>query len=615
MRRKATGLNPHALVGHGSGVAKRIDIASPASPVLIAHGVKVKKEVLKCVTKKLSVHSSNFPGLLFSFILHTVTPFRLNQPHVVRVNRNRALNTLGFILFDNLIREENKMIKSSFLIPGKKSSFKLRIVFVAALLAATMGFQTSIPNVFAADVYVDISNAGSEDGSAENPYRSIMAAVNHSTTGDIVRVAPGVYHENVVMKDGVDLIGADVTTTVLDADGQGSVVETSNNAMLSGFTIRNGTGGKHWYIDHYRNGGGVKCDRKNTTIANNIIEANYQVPGTSLYGGGVFLWESTATVRNNVIVGNQSWYGSGIYTYGGSPTIINNTFVDNRYHFSWYSQTILCVSSPGKVENNILYGNDAGEIWNLGRHRATISYNNFWDNRITSYSYYHYIWNETITYENEKGDNAVLADPSFVDALSGDYHLTAESPCIDTGNPLYYDPDATRSDIGAFYFAQVTMPELAADFKPEYALSSKKANHGTEVSASRASDSAREHANENATFNRNKDADYIKVASADAILETDGTFVLDRAVKLDPGDYSGELPEPTFLVVIFDEYYPVVSVSEDRRRVQIADWIDPEILPEGLLEDLAGLSLPQIPVEFYQILAEVQSGDKKGNKK
>jgi hypothetical protein len=509
------------------------------------------------------------------------------------------------------------MNKRTFLIIKKKLSPKLRILFVAALLAATMGLQTSIPPVYAADVYVNVSNAGSgsEDGSEANPYRSIMAAINHSTMGDIVRVAPGVYYENVVMKDGVDLIGADATTTVIDADGLGSVVETSNDAMLSGFTIRNGTGGKHWYIAHYRNGGGVKCNRKNTTIAYNIIETNYQMPGTSLYGGGVFLWESMATVRNNVIVGNQSFYGSGIYTYGGSPRILNNTFVDNRYQYAWYSQTILCVSSPGAVENNILYGNDAGEIWNLGRRRATISYNNFWDNRITSYSYYHYLWNETITYENEEGDNAVFADPMFVDASSSDYHITAESPCIDTGNPLYFDPDSTRSDIGAFYFAQIMTLELTPDLKPDYVLTSKKANHGTEVSASRASDSAKEHANENATFYRTADADYIKFAAADAILETDGALVLDRAVRLDPGDYSGELPETTYLVVIFDEYYPVVSVSDDRKRVHIADWNDPEIFPEGLLEDLTGLAVPQIPLEFYQVSAEVQDGDKKKNKK
>jgi hypothetical protein len=180
----------------------------------------------------------------------------------------------------------------------------------------------------------------------------------------------------------------------------------------------------------------------------------------------------------------------------------------------------------------------------------------------------------------------------FVDASSGDYHLTNESPCIDTGNPLFIDPDGTRSDIGVFYFEQF--------MKPNYVLTSKKANRSSEVSSSRASDRAKERANENAAFNRTEDADYIKVAEADAVLDTDGVLVLDRAVKLEPGDYGSGFPETIYLAVIFDEYYPIVSVSEDRKSVQISDWNDPESFPEELFEVLTGEELPYFAIEFYQ---------------
>jgi hypothetical protein len=64
------------------------------------------------------------------------------------------------------------------------------------------------------------------------------------------------------------------------------------------------------------------------------------------------------------------------------------------------------------------------------------------------------------TYNNLEGawfgvgnDNA---DPLFVDAENGDYRLTANSPCIDSGDPILMDPDNTRSDKGAFYFDQST---------------------------------------------------------------------------------------------------------------------------------------------------------------
>ncbi|MFQ5539429.1 MAG: nitrous oxide reductase family maturation protein NosD, partial [Candidatus Binatia bacterium] len=406
--------------------------------------------------------------------------------------------------------------------------------------------------------------------------------INHSTAGDTVRVTPGVYYENVVMKDGVDLIGADPTTTIIDAGGYGSVVEASANATLSGFTIRNGTGSKlWWYPAHipYRMGGGVRCVYKNTTIENNIIEANYRIPDTYLTGGGVFLYYCTATVRNNVIVGNHASAGSGLWITSGSPRILNNTFVDNSSHLA--QSTLQAVYTSAAVENNIFYGNSSGEIRIIvlpSSSPPTISYNNFRNNQIT--------WAP-----HERGDNFVVADPMFVDASGGDYHLTMESPCIDTGNPLYIDPDGTRSDIGAFYFEQF--------MKPDYVLTSKKANRSSEVSLSRASDRAKEHANENAAFNRTEDADYIKVAEADAVLDTDGVLVLDRAVKLEPGDYGSGLPETIYLAVIFEEYYPIVWVSEDRKSVQISDWNHPESFPEELFETLTDTELPFFAIEFY----------------
>lgn len=484
------------------------------------------------------------------------------------------------------------MNKRTFLTIKKSLTTKYNIFFVVALLAASIGFQTAMTAVYAADIYVGVSNGGSEDGSEANPYSTIMAAIDHSRARDTVRVAPRVYYENVVMKDGVDLIGADPATTVIDGGGNGSVVETSNDATLSGFTIRNGTGSYHWGWTFYRLGGGVMCDRKNTTIENNVIESNYQKLDTILYGGGIFLASCTATVRNNVIIGNKSRYGSGLYTLFGSPRILNNTFVDNRYQLEWYSQTLLSVSSSAAVENNIFFGNSAGEIWNRGT--KTISYNNFWDNRNTPYSYYNTA-GKMITYDNDRGDNSVVADPMFVNASDDDYYLTEESPNIDTGNPLYIDPDGTRSDIGAFYFEQF--------LKPNYVLTSKKANRGSKVSLSIASDRAtKEHANENAAFNRKENADYSKVAEADAVLETDGVLVLDRAVKLEPGDYGSGLSETIYLAVILGEYYPIVWVSEDRKSVQISDRNDLESFPEELFEVLTGTELPYFVIEFYQTI-------------
>ena len=56
-------------------------------------------------------------------------------------------------------------------------------------------------------------------------------------------------------------------------------------------------------------------------------------------------------------------------------------------------------------------------------------------------------------------------DPLFLNPDEDDFHLTENSPCIDTGDPHYPpDPDGTRADMGAFYFHHTPGAEVYADF-------------------------------------------------------------------------------------------------------------------------------------------------------
>ena len=49
-----------------------------------------------------------------------------------------------------------------------------------------------------------------------------------------------------------------------------------------------------------------------------------------------------------------------------------------------------------------------------------------------------------------------MADPYFVGASDRNFYLRSDSPCIDAGNPKSsYDPDGSRSDIGAHFFLNI----------------------------------------------------------------------------------------------------------------------------------------------------------------
>ncbi len=51
-------------------------------------------------------------------------------------------------------------------------------------------------------------------------------------------------------------------------------------------------------------------------------------------------------------------------------------------------------------------------------------------------------------------------DPFFVNAANGNYNLSANSPCIDAGDPdSPLDPDGTIADMGAFYYDQTNSSE------------------------------------------------------------------------------------------------------------------------------------------------------------
>ncbi|MFQ6031677.1 MAG: right-handed parallel beta-helix repeat-containing protein, partial [Candidatus Zixiibacteriota bacterium] len=160
---------------------------------------------------------------------------------------------------------------------------------------------------------------------------TIQGAISAALDGDTVLVAPDIYYENINFLGKGILVAsnfifdddtATISATIIDGSNpanpdSGSVVYfvsgEDSNAVITGFTIRNGTGTP---VETWSGGGGVYVDSSSAMISSNIIEGN-----TANDGAGVFCYGSSCRILNNTIIGNSAHEGGGIF-YLNCPSVL-----------------------------------------------------------------------------------------------------------------------------------------------------------------------------------------------------------------------------------------------------------------------------------------------------
>ncbi len=342
-------------------------------------------------------------------------------------------------------------------------------------------------------------------------YASIQEAIDASSHGDTVIVAPGLYYErinfngkNIVVTSTDPNDSRVVGYTVLNADGEGSVVTFDNNetkdAVLTGFTITGGTGtlsegSSDWYKNYY--GGGIYCRRGRPTITRNVITNNV-VPYLReirevtengytyeqwFYewsdGGGIYAsWG--ATITHNVIYNNSAENGGGIYA-SGDATIENNIIYDNSAVVGGGVRVVY-----GRLVNNTIVGNDAGlepdngvggnvfagfpydsvgltvanniitgarsggGVYWAGALADAMRFNDVWGNEPADYvtedlRTREMLWGGAADWTGKHGN--ISKDPVFLAGWNERWHLDPESPCVSAGDPnLVFEPGQTDID-------------------------------------------------------------------------------------------------------------------------------------------------------------------------
>jgi hypothetical protein len=345
------------------------------------------------------------------------------------------------------------LYKSSQSIQEEAMKYKflisLLLVFALALTFQSVSglqspIQTSSGNFpEGTAIHVDIgNNSGMEDGSLEYPFNTIQDGLNVAVSGDVVGVAPGTYYEHVILKVGIQLVGTEPTSTIIDGSGSGIVVTMEDASLLKGLTIQHGSGSF---------GAGI-VTRGSPTIKDNIIQNNTQNAGGA--GAAIFGNISSPLIANNIIRGNtadtQFLSGAISFINASSPFIVNNIITDNTGRGA-INLTVPEGNQPTVVNNTIV--NNVGAGIKLDSHVTqfgilvadNILVENSTGIQIDSLSPAYFprfefndIYGNSVNYfgmpDRTGVDGNISVDPMFSTA----FHLNRGSPLIDAGSVNYF---------------------------------------------------------------------------------------------------------------------------------------------------------------------------------
>lgn len=267
---------------------------------------------------------------------------------------------------------------------NRKKIRVLTCLVFAILFSSTVGYNVSGQDETGNEYYVDSSYKGYSKGTAEQPFKTIQAAIDSATNGDTIYVFLGLYEEHIIVDKEVHLWGGVEGDSIIEEDDdiRYTVEIKAENVTFQDFFLTD----EHEYKTSPI-GALLSIQAENAVVTGNTfnntdsygIHLDSSADGAIISGNqishmekGMYVKSSTNDIVNNAITNCTD---SGIHLFSTA----NNRLYDNQIEDCLHGITVNACTYTN-ISNNTFSENQYDAIQITDSTKPIIKYNEIIEN-------------------------------------------------------------------------------------------------------------------------------------------------------------------------------------------------------------------------------------------